>query len=90
MSGEVYLGVTPTARGRGVGQAMMREAMAIGRSLQATRLTLAVDSRNVPALRLYYSHGLHRFASKIALIRDLRRPGAVTPPARATPQAGPV
>ncbi|HEV7299360.1 MAG TPA: GNAT family N-acetyltransferase [Tepidisphaeraceae bacterium] len=86
----VYLGVVPAARGRGIAQAMMREAMAIGRSLQATRLTLAVDSRNTPALRLYYGHGLQRFASKVALIRDLRRPASVTAPALSTPLAEPV
>jgi ribosomal protein S18 acetylase RimI-like enzyme len=36
------------------------------------RFTLAVDSINVPALKLYYRHGFNRIGSKLALMRDLR------------------
>jgi ribosomal protein S18 acetylase RimI-like enzyme len=35
-------------------------------------LSLAVDSRNVPALRLYYRHGLRRIGSRTAMVKDLR------------------
>jgi hypothetical protein len=34
-----------------------------------------VDSQNTPALKLYYRHGMHRIASKLALLRDLRKMG---------------
>jgi ribosomal protein S18 acetylase RimI-like enzyme len=38
-----------------------------------SELTLAVDSRNEPALKLYHRHGLRRIASRMAMIRDLRQ-----------------
>jgi ribosomal protein S18 acetylase RimI-like enzyme len=77
----VYLGVCPLARGRGIGHLLLAEAMAIARSLGIASITLAVDAQNVPALRLYYGHGLHRLCSKLALMRDLRiEPSAPTSP----------
>jgi ribosomal protein S18 acetylase RimI-like enzyme len=71
----VYLGLPPEARGRGLGNLLMQEAMHLILRDNRRRLTLAVDSLNVPALRLYYGHGMQRLASKIAMIRDLRRRG---------------
>jgi ribosomal protein S18 acetylase RimI-like enzyme len=71
----VYLGLTPSVRGRGLGSLLMQEAMHLVIRDNRRRLTLAVDSLNVPALRLYYRHGMQRLSSKIAMIRDLRRPG---------------
>ncbi len=68
----VYLGVCPTARGKGLGKALLRHAMAIARSRGMQRLTLAVDAANQPALGLYYGHGMHRICSKVAMMRDLR------------------
>jgi ribosomal protein S18 acetylase RimI-like enzyme len=35
-------------------------------------LSLAVDSKNAPALKLYHRHGLSRICTRLALIRDLR------------------
>ncbi|HEY7119339.1 MAG TPA: GNAT family N-acetyltransferase [Tepidisphaeraceae bacterium] len=68
----VYLGLAAAARGRGLGEVLMRQALAItGRSRQP-RLCLAVDSRNAPALKLYYRHGMQRIGSKVAMLRDLR------------------
>lgn len=68
----VYLGLSPGARGRRLGEVMMRRALAavVGRGL--ARLCLAVDARNTPALKLYYRHGMQRIGSKLALLRDLR------------------
>jgi len=40
--------------------------------IRATELTLAVDSRNAPAMKLYFRHGLKRVGSRSAMIRDLR------------------
>jgi len=37
------------------------------------RLSLAVDARNVPALKLYYRQGMTRVTSKLAFMRDLRK-----------------
>jgi GNAT superfamily N-acetyltransferase len=71
----VYLGLTPGARGRGLAELMMRQAFASVSARNQQRLCLAVDSQNTPALKLYYRHGMHRIASKLALLRDLRKMG---------------
>jgi ribosomal protein S18 acetylase RimI-like enzyme len=68
----VYLGLVPQARGRGLGGLLMQEAMHMIIQDNRRRLTLAVDSLNTPALRLYYGQGMHRLTSKVAMIRDLR------------------
>lgn len=52
-----YLGVTPSFRRQGLGRAMVLNALQTLRELPATRLTLAVDERNLPARRLYASIG---------------------------------
>lgn len=68
----VYLGVSPELRGRGVGRWLMKLALSAA-AAERRRLTLAVDSANLPALKLYYAHGLQKLATKVAMIRDLRR-----------------
>jgi ribosomal protein S18 acetylase RimI-like enzyme len=50
----------------------MKKALATACVDGRENLSLAVDSRNQPALRLYYRHGMRRIGSRIALIRDLR------------------
>jgi ribosomal protein S18 acetylase RimI-like enzyme len=72
----VYLGIVPEARGRGFGDFLMEQALATAFAEGRENLSLAVDSRNQPALRLYYRHGLRRIGSRIALIRDLRGQGS--------------
>jgi GNAT superfamily N-acetyltransferase len=72
----VYLGLTPSARGRRLGEFMMRYAVATVAARGQARLCLAVDSLNVPALKLYYRNGMQRVGSKLALLRDLRPPHA--------------
>jgi mycothiol synthase len=69
----VYLGLAPEARGRKLGDAMMRRAMADVLRVGRSRLALAVDALNAPALALYYRHGMQRISSRVALLRDLRR-----------------
>jgi mycothiol synthase len=71
----VYLGLTPAARGRKLAELMMHQAFAVAAAHQQPKLCLAVDAQNTPALKLYYRHGMHRIASKLALLRDLRKPG---------------
>jgi hypothetical protein len=68
----VYLGLCPDARGQGLGDIMMKQANAMVLIAHRRRLTLAVDSINQPALKLYYRHGMHQIMKKIAMIRDLR------------------
>ena len=67
----VYLGLTPEARGRGIGDLLMRRALSAAAAERAGRLSLAVDSGNTPALKLYYRHGLQRVGAKEALMRRL-------------------
>ena len=52
----VYLGITPAARGRGLGRAVIRRALESARD-HAPILELAVDLRNTPAVRLYHATG---------------------------------
>jgi ribosomal protein S18 acetylase RimI-like enzyme len=68
----VYVGLAPAARGRGLGELMIRQALAVTARRRQPRLCLAVDAENVPALKLYYRHGMRRVGSKLALMRDLR------------------
>jgi mycothiol synthase len=70
----VYLGLSAASRGRGIGDLMVRQALwAVRHRLNVSRLTLAVDSRNAPALKLYYRHGMQQMGTKTAMLRDLRR-----------------
>jgi ribosomal protein S18 acetylase RimI-like enzyme len=68
----VYLGLTPAARGRGLGAMVLRHALGTVARIERARLTLAVDSANVPALKLYYRQGMQQIATKVAMMRDLR------------------
>jgi ribosomal protein S18 acetylase RimI-like enzyme len=68
----VYLGLAVEARGKKLGEVLMRQALAVTAQQKRERLTLAVDARNVPALKLYYRQGMSRIATKYALMKDLR------------------
>jgi ribosomal protein S18 acetylase RimI-like enzyme len=68
----VYLGLVPEARGRGLGDWMMKLALGCCARDEKTEISLAVDSRNAPALKLYFRHGLQRVGSRLAMLRDLR------------------
>ncbi len=67
----IYLGLSPAFRGRRIGAALMRRAMLATQERSLARLCLAVDSLNIPALKLYYRHGMERVGSRVALIRPL-------------------
>jgi GNAT superfamily N-acetyltransferase len=73
----VYLGVAPPFRGAGIADALMRRAATIVAHSQHNRLSLAVDAANLPALKLYWRHGLQAVSRKIALMRDLRIPSVI-------------
>ncbi len=55
-----YLGLTPGARGRGLGLAALEHARELAVQ-RVARLELAVDERNIPAARLYRKAGFHTF-----------------------------
>lgn len=76
----VYLGITPAARGQGLGELMVQQALAVAGASGCGLLSLAVDARNTPALKLYYRNGMSRVCTRMALLRDLRD----APVARAT------
>ena len=68
----VYLGLTKSFRGRGLGDTLVEHALATAARIGSRRLSLAVDSQNAPALRLYHRHGLARLCTRVAMLRDLR------------------
>jgi len=68
----VYLGLTPSHRGRGLGDALMREALHQCAARGVRTLVLAADEANEPALRLYARHGMARVDRKHAMVRALR------------------
>ena len=65
----VYVGVSPDARGRGLGRLLVNKALETTRKSRSNTLTLAVDSTNSPALRLYEAVGFQTCERRAALIR---------------------
>lgn len=70
-----YMGVAPHARGQGIGRLLLRRALAEAYLSGFQRLTLAVDSENAPALRLYRSFGFFETARQRAMIRRMKDRG---------------
>ncbi|QFZ24806.1 GNAT family N-acetyltransferase [Saccharothrix syringae] len=58
------LAVDPPARGRGVGEALVRAAIARARELGARRLVMSSSERMVPAHRLYLRMGFRRLPER--------------------------
>jgi ribosomal protein S18 acetylase RimI-like enzyme len=56
-----YVGVVPEARRRGIGGELTRKALEEARAAGARQLTLAVDTRNLPAWNLYRHLGFEPF-----------------------------
>lgn len=67
----VYLGLTPEARGKGLGDLLVRQALAATAASGFSRLSLAVDGANRPALSLYHRHGFQHIGRKLAMMRIL-------------------
>jgi GNAT superfamily N-acetyltransferase len=63
-----YLGVVPEFRRRGLGRRTLGHALQSLRTQPATQLTVAVDGRNAPAMRLYEAHGFVKFESSEVLL----------------------
>ena len=68
----VYVGIVPPRRRKGLGDLLVRHALHTAASIGCMRLSLAVDADNLPALKLYWRHGLQAIGRKLALLRDLR------------------
>jgi len=64
----VYMGVVASFRGRGVGRAMLRRAARWARRRRKEVLTVAVDSENVYAKRLYDGEGFYETDRRLARI----------------------
>jgi ribosomal protein S18 acetylase RimI-like enzyme len=69
----VYVGVVPSMRGKHIASAMISRAACEAREFGADYLTLAVDSRNAPARRLYEKTGFQAYQSRIAYLRVGRK-----------------
>lgn len=67
----VYMGVHPAYRGRGVGQRVLAFGINAMHQSGIRGITLAVDARNAPALRLYESAGFRRTHIRRAMVRSL-------------------
>lgn len=70
-----YLGLTPEARGRGLGRVALAHALDLARA-HTGRMELAVDARNVPANRLYEKAGFTLFDRRAVHLAALRQDGA--------------
>ena len=53
----LYLGLIPAARGRGWGKHLVRRAQGLTRLAGRSRLVLAVDAANAPAVQTYTATG---------------------------------
>ncbi len=62
----VYLGVAPEARGRGIGRALLARAIRDTAERGLTRMGLAVDTHNTPAIRLYEWANFHEIHRRLA------------------------
>lgn len=67
-----YFGVAPSARGRGIARALLAAGLHACSAARIATVTLAVDSRNAPAKKLYENHGFRRTISRVALVKPLR------------------
>lgn len=68
----VYMGLTPEARGRRLGQPLVRAAQWLTRQGGRSRLVLAVDAANRPAVQLYESTGFLAFDQRSVYWKQLR------------------
>ncbi|MBG81214.1 MAG: hypothetical protein CMJ39_10980 [Phycisphaerae bacterium] len=68
----VYLGLAPEVRGNGYGRVLTCHALWLAKRERLHYLSLAVDMKNTPALRLYESLGFSATNQRLAVIRSTR------------------
>ena len=71
----VYMGIAPTARGRGFGLMLTRQAQWLTHRAGRDRLVLAVDAQNDPALRVYTAAGFDAWDRRTVYYRLFRPAG---------------
>ena len=71
----VYMGIAPQFRGKGWGRHVARYAQWIANTSEVSRLLLAVDSVNEPALAMYAAVGFERWDRRRVLCKVLRSNG---------------
>jgi len=64
----VYVGIVRAARGRGLGLEIVRRAQWLARAHSRSRILLAVDTRNDPAIQMYESAGFTAWEHRSALL----------------------
>lgn len=64
----IYLGLAPECRGRGLGDHLLRRTITQLAARRSSRLSLACDVRNRPALNLYWRHGFREVEQRMAWI----------------------
>jgi ribosomal protein S18 acetylase RimI-like enzyme len=69
-----YLGVTPEARGQGIGRVLAAHVLAAASQGGSGAVVLAVDVRNRPALQLYESLGFERTGLREVYLLVLGKP----------------
>ncbi len=67
----VYLGIAPFARGLGLGRRVLEYGIARMNDVHAHEVTCAVDTRNIPAIRVYESLEFRRFDSRVGFVARL-------------------
>lgn len=67
----VYVGVTPAARGRGYGDAMLAQTARVAHSLGVDETVAAVDEANTPALAMYDRAGFRGWTRRHVFVRPL-------------------
>jgi ribosomal protein S18 acetylase RimI-like enzyme len=67
----VYLGISPKLRGRGLARRVLEHALTHADARDAREVTCAVDTRNLPATKLYHAMGFRMFGSRTGFVRPL-------------------
>lgn len=65
----IYMGLTPAARGAGLGAEVARQAQWLVRAAGGDRLMLAVDAANEPAIKTYAAAGFVTFDRRRVFVR---------------------
>lgn len=63
-----YIGVGAPFRGMGLGRLLVERAIEMAGKAGSSRITLAVDDRNAPAMHLYRRTGFRRIDRRVAMI----------------------